>query len=146
MPYLSRKIMKYPISCSLICTIWILCFCTPPHTPLDNLTMIDKWTHIAMYLVTCIAIWSEYLKKHSEIDGYKLFVFAWMSPVVMSGVIEILQEYCTNSRRSGDWLDFAANAVGITLASAIGIVLARRRAKQKKDFEEAEHYRNGGRL
>lgn len=54
---------------------------------------------------------------------------AWLAPVMMSGLIEILQENCTGGRRSGDWLDFAANATGVTLAAVIGILLARSRAR-----------------
>ena len=60
----------------------------------------------------------------------KLFVWAWLAPVLMSGLIEILQENCTGGRRSGDWLDFAANATGTTLAAVIGILLARCRARR----------------
>lgn len=47
----------------------------------------------------------------------------------MSGLIEILQATCTGGRRSGDWLDFAANTVGVTLAAVIGILAARYRAR-----------------
>jgi hypothetical protein len=42
---------------------------------------------------------------------------------VMSGVLELLQEYCTFGRRSGDWLDLAANATGVTLAVVIGLLI-----------------------
>ena len=41
----------------------------------------------------------------------------------MSGLIEILQEYCTGGRRSGDWLDFAANSIGATLGALAGIIM-----------------------
>lgn len=51
----------------------------------------------------------------------------------MSVVIEILQEYCTGGRRSGDWLDFAANAIGVTLGNVIGILQAAYRARKRKD-------------
>ena len=58
-----------------------------------------------------------------------MLVFAWFLPVVMSGVIELLQAYCTGGRRSGDWLDFAANSTGATLTFIIGILVARYLAK-----------------
>lgn len=120
---------KYPLSCTCIVIIWVLCFCTTPHTPLDNVAFIDKWTHIAMYLGTCLIIWYEYLRSHKQVRPWRLFVWAWLAPVAMSGLIEILQETCTGGRRSGDWLDFAANSVGVTLAAVIGILAARRRAR-----------------
>lgn len=122
-------IRKYPFSCLFLALIWILCFCTPPHTPLDNVAFIDKWTHIAMYGGTCSAIWIEYLRGHKDISKSRLFVWAWLAPVLMSGLIEILQATCTGGRRSGDWLDFAANTAGATLAAVIGILLVKWRAR-----------------
>ena len=125
----SHLIRKYPVSCLFLAVIWVLCFCTPPHTPLDNVAFIDKWTHIIMYAGTCLAIWFEYLKSHKAVSGRRMFVWAWLAPVLMGGVIELLQAYCTGGRRSGDWLDFAANATGVTLAAVIGILAARCRAR-----------------
>ncbi|MCD8290349.1 MAG: VanZ family protein [Prevotella sp.] len=121
---------KYPLSCLCVVIIWILCFCTPPHTPLDNIAFIDKWTHITMYAGTCIIIWYEYIKSHEKPNKMKLFEWAWLAPILMSGAIEILQEYCTGGRRSGDWLDFAANATGATLAAIIGILVVMYRARR----------------
>ncbi|MCD8296041.1 MAG: VanZ family protein [Prevotella sp.] len=130
MKYIIKVAKRYPLSCLCVVVIWILCFCTPPHTPLDNVKFIDKWTHITMYAGTGIVIWYEYLKKHDRLNKIKLFVWAWLAPILMSGAIEILQEYCTNGRRSGDWLDFAANASGATLAAFIGILVAMYRTRQ----------------
>lgn len=126
----SRLIRTYPVSCLLLAAIWVLCFCTPPHTPLDNVAFIDKWTHIVMYASTCAAIWIEYLRAHKTLSRRRLFVWAWLAPVLMSGLIELLQAYCTGGRRSGDWLDFAANTAGATLAAVIGILVVKRRAKR----------------
>lgn len=122
-------IRNYPFSCLFLTTIWILCFCYPPRTPLDNIAFIDKWTHIVMYAGTCTTIWIEYLRHHKKPEMMKLFIWAWLAPLMMSGLIEILQENCTGGRRSGDWLDFAANATGVTLAAVIGILLAKNRAR-----------------
>lgn len=123
---------KYPISCLYMAFIWVLCFMDVPHTPLDNITLIDKWTHILMYAGTCATIWYEYLRRHDSIVRARVFLLAWLAPLVMSGLIEILQEYCTGGRRSGDWLDFAANAIGVTLGNVIGILLAAYRARKRR--------------
>lgn len=109
----------YPFSCLCIAAIWVLCFCTTPHTPLDNVRFIDKWVHILMYGGTCSVIWIEYLRRHSSVSLRRVLVWAWLAPVLMSGLIELLQAYCTGGRRSGDWLDFAANATGCTIAAII---------------------------
>ena len=60
----------------------------------------------------------------TPLDDYeKLFFWAWLMPVAMSGIIELLQEYCTGGTRSGEWLDLAANSTGITLAAVIGLLI-----------------------
>lgn len=125
-------IKKYPISWLLIATIWVLCFIDVPETPLDNVSLIDKWVHIAMYGGTCSVIWLEYLFKHHRLSPRKLLVFAVIAPIVMSGVIELLQAYCTGGRRSGDWMDFAANSIGVILGAGVGILLTWWRAKAGK--------------
>ena len=52
-----------------------------------------------------------------EISMSRLLLLAWLAPIMMSGLIEILQATCTGGRRSGEWLDFAANSIGVTLAT-----------------------------
>lgn len=131
MQYFYHLVRKYPLTVILLIAIWYLSFFTPPHTPLDNVSFIDKWVHITMYGGTCGVMWIEYLRKHKgkTIEKAKLFVLAWAAPIVMSGIIELLQEYCTGGRRSGDWLDLAANATGVTLAAIIGTLAVRRCAR-----------------
>ena len=123
MKYLAHLATQYTLSLLLIAVIWVLCFCTPPHTPLDHVSFIDKWTHLVMYGGTCSVIWIEYLRRHSSLDKGKLFRWAWLAPIIMSGIIELLQEHCTNHTRSGEWLDFLANSTGVTLAVGIGLVV-----------------------
>ena len=52
----------------------------------------------------------------------KLFLWAWLVPILMSGLLELLQEYAT-STRNGEWFDFAANSLGVTLGAVFGIIL-----------------------
>ena len=121
MKYLYQTVRKYPISSLLIAVVWYLSFFTPPKTQLDDVAFIDKWVHVVMYGGTCAVIWGEYLLKHKQVSATRLVLLAWLAPIVMSGIIELLQEYCTGGRRSGDWLDLAANATGVTLAATGGI-------------------------
>jgi VanZ family protein len=76
-----------------------------------------------MYGGTFTVLWIEYICKHQSPDYEKLFLWAWLMPVAMSGIIELLQEYCTGGTRSGEWLDLAANSTGITLAAVIGLLI-----------------------
>ena len=130
MNYLSHFIKKYPFSDVCILLIWILSL-VPffPETPLDDVKFIDKWVHIVMYGGTFLVLWIEYTIKHNRPDYKKLFVWGWLMPIVMGGVIELLQEYCTGGHRSGDWLDFAADATGVTLAALIGLLILRLSSK-----------------
>ena len=118
-----KYIKKYPLSTVCIAIVWILSL-TPffPETPFDSVEFIDKWTHLVMYGGTCSVIWWEYWRKHQRPDYAKLGLWAWLMPIAMSGVLELLQEYATTNR-NGDWYDFAANTLGCTLGGVIGILL-----------------------
>lgn len=113
---LLKKITKYPVSTLITLVIWILCFMPIPETPLSEISLIDKWTHIAMYVFLCAALWAEYLRCHSVSaansvsNGSKAttkiktneakdkqparwstaFLLTFILPVVMGGLIEIL--------------------------------------------------------
>jgi VanZ family protein len=120
---LYSTIKRYPLTIFLLMVIWYLSFFTPPKTSLEEVPFIDKWVHTAMYLGTCLTLWIEYIRQHRHADYEKLFFWAWIAPIIMSGIIELLQEYATGGRRSGDWLDLAANALGVTLAALIGVIV-----------------------
>ena len=120
---LYSAIKRYPLTIFLLMVIWYLSFFTPPKTSLEEVPFIDKWVHTAMYLGTCLTLWIEYIRQHRHADYEKLFFWAWIAPIIMSGIIELLQEYATGGRRSGDWLDLAANALGVTLAALIGVIV-----------------------
>jgi hypothetical protein len=117
-------VRRYPLSLVCIALIWVLSL-TPffPETPFDDVQFIDKWTHLVMYGGTCSVIWIEYLRCHTILDQGKLFRWAWLAPIIMSGILELLQEYCTTTR-GGEWFDFAANATGVTLGALLGMLLA----------------------
>lgn len=126
-------IRKYPLSLLICVAIWVVCFIDLPETPLDDVSLIDKWTHVAMYLVLCLALWWERLRAHAY--NNKVWVATWggLFPLLMGGLIEILQAYCTGGRRSGDWIDFLADAVGVLLAQLICIPLALHLSRRHKE-------------
>ena len=117
-------IRKYPVSILLFIIIWILSLMPFfPETPLDDVKFIDKWTHLVMYGGTCSVLWIEYMRSHKTTgSAAKLFLLAWLAPILMSGLLELLQAYATTTR-SGEWLDFAANSLGVTLGAAVGLLL-----------------------
>ena len=120
---------KYPFSCIIVIGTWILCFMTIPETPLSSVRFIDKWTHSLIYLVLGLSISLEYLRYTKQPSPKFIIVWVWLMPIIMGGLIEVLQSYCTNGNRSGEWLDFFADAIGSTIALLIGILLVRYHAK-----------------
>ncbi len=124
-----QHMRRYPFSVLCIALIWVLSL-TPffPETPFDDVQFADKWTHMIMYGGTCSVIWIEYIRCHKvpalwgRHEGWRLFLWAWLAPVLMGGLLELLQAYATTTR-NGDWLDFAANTLGVTLGAVFGLIL-----------------------
>ena len=129
MNILQHILTKYPFSCIIVIGTWILCFMTIPETPLSSVRFIDKWTHSLIYLVLGLSISLEYIRTTKHPSSKFIIVWVWLMPIIMGGLIEVLQSYCTNGNRSGEWLDFFADAIGSTIAVLIGILLVRYRAK-----------------
>jgi VanZ family protein len=75
-----------------------------------------------MYGGTCSVIWLEYLRHHRQLNWKRLMQWAWLAPVLMGGLIEIVQGTCTETR-SGEFLDFIADAIGCTLAIGVGLLM-----------------------
>ncbi len=122
---------KYPLSLAVIATIIYLSFFRPPTTDLDNIPGIDKVAHVCMYLGLSGMLWLEYLLRHKGcFNGRRVFIGAVALPILFSGCIELLQEYCT-SYRGGDWLDFTANSTGVVIASLISYFILRPRLANK---------------
>ena len=127
MCFFKQLVRTYPVALLCFLLIWYLSFFTPPKTELDDVAFIDKWVHVVMYGGSCLVLWIEHLRLHDlskqPLCRLRLLLWAWEAPILMSGLIELLQAYCTGGRRSGDWLDFAANAVGVTGAALVGWLL-----------------------
>ena len=71
-------------------------------------------------------LWIEFLRNHRKYDDvlWHAWIGAVLCPVLMSGAIELLQEYCT-TYRGGDWFDFLANICGVTLATLFSYFVLR---------------------
>ena len=119
---MAHIVRKYPLSLLCLALIALLSF-TPffPETPLDDVAFIDKWTHLVMYGGTCTVIWWEYLRSHSALNSRKL-LFTLVGMIMLGGLMELLQAYCTTTR-SGEWLDFWADSIGVLLGYAIGLLM-----------------------
>ena len=123
MEIIRHLLRRYPMTLLCLALVWYLSlFIVIPETRMNNVPFIDKWTHIVMYGGTCTVMWWEYLRCHRRLVGWKLFLYAWLGPILMSGLLELIQKYCTTTRQ-GEWLDFAANSTGVTLGAVIGLIM-----------------------
>lgn len=129
----SHFLRTYPVTLTLVIGIWIVCLIPIPETPLSDVALMDKWTHIALYFVLTSCIYWEDLKSRRPLTSKRLFIIAFLTPLLMGGLIEIVQATCTHGNRSGDWYDFLANSIGVILAQLIGILLVRYFSNRNKD-------------
>lgn len=112
-------IKGYPFSLTIILVVIYLSFFKPPTmTNLPLFPGMDKVVHFCMYGGLSGILWVEFLRNHRKNKGlmYHAWIGAVCCPIVMSGLIEILQAYCT-TYRGGDWLDFLANVCGVVVAT-----------------------------
>lgn len=77
---------------------------------------------MSMYLGTCSIFWLEYLRSSWHWSLKLQALVAVVAPIVMSGLIELAQNYLT-TYRSGEWADFIANSTGVLLALVVRQVL-----------------------
>lgn len=131
---MKEYIKKYPTSLFLVVAIWIICLIPIPETPLDDVPMIDKWTHFVMYGSLCSVIFAEYAKRHIQPNIKRLAIGGVLLPIIMGGLIELAQAYCTGGNRSGDWIDWIADSIGVMIGTAIGSLVVYLRAKARKDI------------
>lgn len=116
---------RYPFSLLLAVVIVLLSLLPMPEVKaMENVPLADKWTHMVMYGSLTLTIWLEYLRRHRTLCARRLLAWAFLAPIAMGGTLELLQAYCTTCR-SGEWLDFVANSIGVCLGTAAGMLLHR---------------------
>ena len=126
-----RYIRNYPLSLVVVAIVVYLSFFRPPKTDLDEIRYIDKVVHVCMYFGVSGVLWAEFWRTHRRQAAplWHAWVGACLLPIAFSGAIELMQAYLT-VHRSGDWLDFAANTVGVILASLVGYGVLRHMASR----------------
>ncbi len=130
---MAHFLKHYPYS--TVCTVLIcyLCLKTISLSGLGALNFpgADKLVHWAMYFGLCLLVWGErHLNgRQSTLRSAALYTI-WL-PLLLGGAIEIAQEYLTTDR-SGDWADFAADALGVLTALPLGLYALPRILKRTK--------------
>lgn len=120
--YLLHLFRSYPLTLLCVAAIWYMSLFKPPSTRLSEIEGFDKWVHALMYAGLCSLMWYERLRHHREPRAWSHFLsIGLFVPLFMSGLLELLQEYCTTTR-SGEWADLCANAAGILAAALAALV------------------------
>ena len=132
--YIMKSIRKYPVSLFLIAAIWTVCLIPIPETPLNDVPMMDKWTHFVMFGVLSLCIIAEYVYWHRKPKARDVALGGMLLPFAMGGMIELAQAYCTGGNRSGDVMDWLADGIGVLIGAAIGSLLVYYRARARKDI------------
>jgi VanZ family protein len=122
---LHKYLRHYPITLLIAVCIVLLSLLPIPDMKMDvQVPLADKWTHMVMYGVLTLAIWFDYRRSHQHLETGKLFLFAFLAPIAMGGLLELAQAHLT-SCRSGEWLDFVANSIGVCLGCVGGLFMRR---------------------
>ena len=128
---MTEIIKTYPLSIAVAMAIWVLCLVPIPETPLSSISLIDKWTHFVMYgVLTLVMLWERERKPIKQTISEKPVTpethetpkaplwLLLLIPTVMGGLIELAQKYLTTCR-SGEWLDFVGDVIGVVIGAIL---------------------------
>lgn len=122
---LTHYIKTYPLGLLIALAIVILSLAPVPEIPAaEDIPLADKWTHMVMYGSLTLIIWIQYLRSHQKTNWVKLVIGGILAPAAWGGLMELAQAYLT-TYRSGDWLDFIANCIGVVIAAILGLGIQR---------------------
>jgi VanZ family protein len=91
----------------------------PEKAPMSDFPLIDKWVHMVMYGGLAFIMWFDHVVRSGKVMSRNYVLWMVLYPIVLGGLMELVQAFFTTCR-SGDWIDFEADAIG----TAIGIGLS----------------------
>ena len=80
--------------------------------PVGDIPLADKWGHMLAYLVFALCIAGDCYRAH--LSPRATYLWAILLPVAYGGLIELIQPYFPPRR--GEWLDWAADCIGVAIA------------------------------
>lgn len=95
----------------------------------DRVLHYDKLAHFGMFFVLSGAIYFDYYHFHKgKPNKFMWVLLGLVIPVIYGGAIEIVQEQFFS--RSGEWMDFVADALGSLSATVIALIYVYVKPKQ----------------
>ena len=116
-------IRKFWISIVFCIAIIVLCFMSAQSLPRVSISNLDKFVHYLMFWGLSGAVFFDntyYLRQATSVQ--RIFWGSFLFPVLMGGLIEILQGVLT-SYRFGDWWDFFYDVVGAVIGFLICLLI-----------------------
>lgn len=126
---LTNCIKRYPLTILTATTILVLSIIPVPEVKMaENIPLIDKWVHFVMYGGLALVAYFELYRTNTKREKKKreatlmLLLYTLIVPSLYGGLLELVQAYLTTCR-SGDWIDFIADAIGAALGSLLGLIV-----------------------
>ena len=114
------KLKEYLLSMLVTVIIIVLSILPiPEKAPMSDFPLIDKWVHMVMYGGLAFIMWFDHVVRSGKVMSRNYVLWMVLYPIVLGGLMELVQAFFTTCR-SGDWIDFEADAIG----TAIGIGLS----------------------
>ena len=106
---------------TIIVTVAIVVLSTipiPENPPLGDVPLMDKWVHMVMYGGLVFVMWVDQVVRGKREFSWMVRGIMLLYAIALGGLMELVQAYLTTCR-SGDWIDFEADAIG----AALGVLL-----------------------
>jgi VanZ family protein len=114
-----RTILSYPIS--IFVTIGILYLSFAPSSTFEFAEGVSRFPHadkvvhfIMFFVLTAVLIYESVIRKKIAYPSRKFWIICIIFPIVLGGIIEILQGAFFN--RSACWFDWLADIAGVLVA------------------------------
>ena len=105
----------------------------PEVKPLEEVPLMDKWVHFVMYGVFSSCLWFDYYRINQDKRCTLVaIILAGIFPIITGGLLELAQAYLTTCR-SGEWMDFYANSIGVGIGLIIGPTIIWTLRKKKRN-------------
>lgn len=111
----------YPLTLIVVAAVTTVCLMPINDPPLADVPFIDKWTHMVLFGGICSVVML-------EMAINRQLRYRWLAPVASAlygGAIELMQANLTTCR-SGEWLDFYADAFGAFVLFPVALFVCRR--------------------
>ena len=93
-----------------------------PGIHLPTFVGADKWVHLIMY--TLLGAVATYDSIRIQLSGWRLWLVAILLPILFGGIIELVQEQWF-APRSGEWIDWLADGIGVIIGSTAILIINR---------------------